>query len=62
MASRIQEAQALLAASHVESEDDLKAHKTFFERESNERVLIDLLECSSALERTLEVAIRFEFK
>ena len=54
MASRIQEAQAFLAASHVESEDDLKVHKAFFERE-NERLLSDITECSSSLERTLEV-------
>ena len=53
MASRIQEAQALLAASHVESEDDLKVQKAFFEREDGERLVGDLLECSSALERTL---------
>ena len=55
VASRIQEAQALLAASHVESKDDLKVHKAFFEREDGERLVGDLLECSSALERTLEV-------
>ena len=52
IASWIQEAQAFLAASHVESEEDFKSRKAFFERE-NECLLRDMLECSSTLESTL---------
>ena len=52
VASLIQEAQALLAVGHLESEEDFKSHRAFFEKD-NECLIRDMLECSSALENTL---------
>ena len=52
VASWVQEAQALLAASHVETEGDVERHKAFFLRDS-EPALQEMLSCAAALEGTL---------